>query len=112
VAGSDKKRPRGRPATTVEEKENQLLGLATDLAEQHLREGTASSQLLTQILKQSSPRETLERQRLQAEVKLLEARVEALSQAGRMEELYSEAIRAMRSYSGQEDPDDQYYDQA
>lgn len=106
-----KKRPQGRPATSIEGRENQLLALATDLVEEHLRDGTASSQVLTQILKQSSPREVLERQRLQAEVKLLEARVEALSQAGRMEELYSEAIRAMRSYSGQDDPDDQYYEQ-
>ena len=110
MADKKKDRPLGRPATTIEQRENQLLALATDLTEQHLRDGTASSQLLTTILKQSSPREVLERQRLEAEVALLEARVEALSQAGRMEELYAEAIRAMRSYTGK-DEDDQYYDE-
>ena len=106
MAGTEKKRPRGRPATTLEGRENLLNALATDLVEEHLRNGTASSQILTQILKQSSPREVLERQRLEAENKLLLARVEALQNAAAIEELYSDAIRAMSSYQGRDD----YYD--
>ena len=108
MAGTEKKRPRGRPATSIEGQENILNSLANKLVEQHLRDGTASSQLLTHILKQSSPREVLERERLMAENELLRARVDALQQSGRMEELYSEAIRAMRSYQGHDAEEYEY----
>ena len=40
-----------RPALTPEARENQLIYLATDLAEKQLREGTASSQVITHYLK-------------------------------------------------------------
>lgn len=106
MASTEKKRPRGRPPETIEDQENLLNSLANKLVEQHLRDGTASSQILTQILKQSSPREVLERQRLVAENKLLLARVDALENAANTEELYSDAIRAMSSYQGR----DEYYD--
>lgn len=36
-----------RPALTPEARENQLISLASDLAEKQLREGTASSQVIT-----------------------------------------------------------------
>ena len=39
-----------RPALTPEAREKQLVALAVDLVEKRLREGTASSQEVTQIL--------------------------------------------------------------
>lgn len=91
-----------RPATTPEARENQLISAAVDLAEKQIREGTASSQVITHYLKLGSSREHLEQERLARENDLLEAKREAMASAKRVEELYETALNAMRSYSGQE----------
>ena len=88
------------PATTPEGRENQLISAAIDLAERQIREGTASSQVITHYLKLGTTREQLEKEKIRNENQLLQARVEALASTRRMEELYEEAIQAMRSYSG------------
>lgn len=97
-----------RPALTPEARENQLIALAVDLVEQRLLDGTASSQETTHFLKLGSMKNRLEMEKLQEENRLLKARTEALQSAKRVEELYSEAIKAMRRYSGQESDDDEY----
>lgn len=96
----------GRPALTPEARENQLIALAVDLAEQQLRDGTASSQVITHYLKQGSMREQLERQRLEEENKLLKAKTEQLKSMKRSEELMEEAIKAFRNYNGQGEADE------
>lgn len=107
MAGKKRDQPNRRPATTPEGRENQLVTLATDLAERQMIEGTASAQVISHYLKLGSTREQLEQQRLVAENELLRARVENLSSQGRMEELYGEAIKAMRKYTGQDYEDDE-----
>lgn len=97
-----------RPALTPEARENQMISLAIDLAERQLQEGTASSQVITHYLKLGSMREKLERERLVEENKLLKARTESLESVKRTEELYADAIKAMRRYSGQGEHDDEY----
>jgi hypothetical protein len=97
-----KRRPRRRPATTEEGRENQLVSLAIDLAEKQMIEGTASSQVITHYLKLGSTREKLEQQRLAHENQLLISKAEQLASAQRVEELYTSALEAMRTYSGQE----------
>lgn len=98
-----------RPALTPEARENQLISLAVDLAEKQLQDGSASSQVITHYLKLGSTKEKAEREKLEKEKELLEAKVEALKSAKRIEELYSDAINAMRRYSGQRiDEDDDY----
>lgn len=92
---------RGKPASTSEGRENQLISLAMDLAEKRIREGTASAQEITHFLKLGSTVGTLERERLQRENELLKEKVESLASGKRMEELYAQAIDAMRTYSGQ-----------
>lgn len=94
-------RSRRRPGTTPEARENQLVALAVDEAERQIRAGTASSQLLTHFLKLGSTRELLEQERLRHENELLEAKREALASAARVEELYKNALEAMRTYAGQ-----------
>jgi hypothetical protein len=89
------------PATTPLAREQQLVSAAVDLAEKQLQEGTASAQVLTHYLKLGSSREHLEQERLRQEVHLLEAKREAMAAAGRIEELYGEAIKAMRRYNGE-----------
>lgn len=89
-----------RAALTPEARENQLIYLATDLAEQQLRDGTASSQVITHYLKLGTMKERLEREILAENKKLLVAKTEALQSTKRIEELYANAISAMRRYSG------------
>ena len=89
------------PATTPEGRENQLVSLAVDLAEQQLSEGTASAQVITHYLKLGSTREKLEQERISKENELLRAKVESMASVKRIEELYETALNAMRSYAGQ-----------
>lgn len=97
-----------RPALTPEARENQMISLAVDLAEQQLRNGTASSQVITHFLKLGTTVAQLEKEKLEQENKLLQARTEALESAKRVEELYEDAIKAMKKYSGGGDSDDDY----
>jgi len=105
VASKRTGRRRGRPASTPENRENQLVSLAVDLAERQMIEGSASAQIITHYLKLGSSRENLEQERLRNENELLNAKVEQLASAKRVEELYSEALNAMRSYAGQDNED-------
>jgi hypothetical protein len=97
-----KRKPKRRPATTEEGRENQLVSLAIDLAEKQLLEGTASSQVLTHYLKLGSTREKLEQERLARENQLLRTKAEVMESSKRVEELYQNALDAMRSYAGHE----------
>ena len=89
-----------RPALTPEARENQLIYLATDLAEQQLRDGTASSQVITHYLKLGSSKERIEKEIMEKQKDLLVAKTEALQTSKHIEELYSNAIAAMKKYSG------------
>jgi len=102
VNSDSKPAARRRPPRTVEEQEHLLVGLAVDQAERQLREGTAPAQLVVALLKHSSPRERLEREKLERENLLLKARVDTLESGRRIEDLYEDAIKAMRAYSGQD----------
>ena len=68
-----------------------------------MQEGTASSQVITHYLKLGSTKERLEKEKLEEENKLLRARTEALQSSKKIEELYENAISAMRRYSGHDD---------
>lgn len=91
------------PATTPDERENQLIAAAVDLAEEQILAGTASAQVISHFLKLGSSRERLEQDRLRGEVRLVDAKVESIASSKRVEELYSKAINAMRVYGGEED---------
>lgn len=89
-----------RPALTPEAREGQMIALAEQLAERQLRDGTASSQVITHYLKLGSTKEYIEREILKEQKKLIVAKTEALESAKRVEDLYAKAISAMRRYSG------------
>lgn len=99
----DKKQnaPRQPPATTPQGREQQLISAAVDLAERQMRDGTASSQIVTHYLKLGSSREFLEQERMKHEIELMQVKREAMESAQKVEELYAEAMRAFSSYSGQ-----------
>jgi len=93
-----------RPATTPEQREHQVISQAIDLAEQQIRAGTASSQVITHFLKLGSSREQLEQERVRHENELLKVKRESLESAARVEELYTKAIESMRMYQGVDEP--------
>ena len=98
-SGTPRKRG-GRPATSPEDREKQLQNKAFDLAERQLDAGTASSQVISMLIKGGGVREQLELERLRKDNRLLEAKYEALQSAVRLEGLMEEALEAFRSYQG------------
>lgn len=95
-----------RPALSPEARENQLIALAVDLAEKQLMEGTASSQVITHYLKLGTTKEKIEREIMEKQKELLEAKAENLRSAKKVEELYINALNAMKNYSGHGDEND------
>lgn len=98
--GKKADKPRPLPALDPEARENQLISLAVNLAEEKLRDGTASNQLIVHYLKLGSSKERLEKEKLEKENELLKAKTEALESAKKSEELYAQAIAAITRYSG------------
>lgn len=99
---------RGRPAITTEGRENQMIALAIDLAEQQLRDGTASSQVITHFLKLGTSRAELEKEKLARENELLKVKAENIKAQEKSEALFKDAIEAMKRYQGH--GDEEYYD--
>ena len=89
------------PATTPEAREQQLIALATNLAEEQLRNGTASSQVITHYLKLGTINAQYEKKMMEKQMMLMDAKVEAIKSTERIEELYKNALDAMRIYSGE-----------
>lgn len=100
VKASHESQRKQAPARTPEARENQLIALATDLVEQRLRKGTASSQETTHFLKLGSMKSQLEMEKLREENKLLQVKTEAIRSQKAVEEIYSKALKAMQTYSG------------
>ena len=95
-----------RPAIDPEIRELQMISLAVDLAEKQLMDGTASSQVITHYLKLGSSKERIEKEILERQKELITAKTESIKSQKRVEELYAEALKAMRIYNGQGTPDD------
>lgn len=89
---------RRTPAKTPEQRENQLIAKAVDLAEKQLEDGTASAQVITHYLKLGSTREKLEQEMIGLRNKHLAAQTEALAAQGQLSDLIEAAMTAFRSY--------------
>lgn len=100
---NDIKRKRTRPASTAEGRENQLIALAYDAAEERIRNGTASSAEIVHFLRMGSTKERIDQEDKRKDIELKSAKTEALESQKRVEELYSGAIAAMRKYQGAPD---------
>lgn len=101
------------PATTPQGRENQLINLAIDRAEQQIRDGTASAQVISHFLKLGSSRERLEQDRLLSENVLVNAKIDDLANKKDVGEMYKKALGAMQLYTGNGpalDGADEYYD--
>ena len=107
----DFSQPSITPAMTPEDQEDQLISLAVDLAVKRLREGTASNQLVSEIIKLGTTKERLAKEKLQRENEMLRAKTEAIEASRRNGEMYAEAIKAMREYAGVQAIEDDDYDE-
>lgn len=107
---SDRKKS-GAPlkARTPKGRENQLINLAIDLAEKQLRDGSASSQVITHFLKLATTKEQLENDKLRADLRVAEAKIESFKSQTDIKELYEQAINALKSYTiGSSEVQDDY----
>lgn len=86
-----------------EEREKILVGYAVDLAEQQLRDGTASPSVITHYLKLGTTFSRLEKEKLERENELLKAKTENLRSMARIEEIFKEAFEAKKRYAGQDE---------
>lgn len=104
--------PERRSTTPLSQdaRENNIISLAMDLAEQRLRDGTASAQEVCYWLRYGSQRDKLERANMEAKNELLKAKAEAIKAVEKSEKLYADAIRAFRMYGG-EGEDGDYEDE-
>lgn len=94
-----------RPALSPKAREDQMISLAMDCAEQQMLAGTASSQVITHYLKLGSELTKLEMKKIECEIELSKAKREALASSDHLEELYRGAMNAMRGYKGDEEDD-------
>lgn len=99
---ADSNKPRRPPAATPEVRELELQSLAYDLAEQRLRDGSASAQEITYWLKTSSRKEQLELKQLEQDTLLKAARVEQIAATAGQAELLKAAMAAFTEYRGQD----------
>lgn len=93
------------PARTPEALENEMIDDAMRLASKQLKDGSASSQVIVHFLKLGTTKANLEREKIALENELLKAKTEAINSNARIEELYNNAIEAMRNYTGSGDAD-------
>ncbi len=97
------------PAKTVEGRFDQLINLAVDLAEERLRDKSASNQLISEIIRYGSQKEKLTREKLQMETRMLEAKADALRAQETSVQLMQEAMKAMAEYSPTKDEEEEDY---
>lgn len=98
--------PEYRPALTPEGQERINIALAQELAGQHLREGTATSQEIVYFLKLGSEKERLENEKLKSDLKLAEAKIESLIAQAHTAEKFDQVLEALREYNGIEDQEE------
>lgn len=107
----EEKKP-SRRGTTPDGRERQLVALAVDLAEQQMRDGTASAQVITHFLKLGSSREKLEQTRLEYEIEMTKAKTSQIASQESTEKIIQEALTAMTKYQGnpRHDAEEDYRD--
>ena len=90
----------GPPAMSPEDAEDELISMAVNLARQRLADGTASNQLIAEVIKLGTTKERLQKEKLRRENEMLRAKTEAIKSQKHAEELAANAIKAFRSYAG------------
>ena len=105
---SSEKQATSRPPMTLEAQENLMISLAVQCAEKQLRDGTASSQVITHYLKLGSTKEKLEKEILEKQKELMDAKTRSINSNGEAKEFYEKALTAFRRYSGAGGDEDEF----
>lgn len=98
-AKTDTKRKQ-RPAIDLDAREKQMCALAISEAERLMREGKASSQIITHYLKLAASTTRLEKENMELDNELKAAKTEKLKADKRADEMFEKAIMAMGIYRG------------
>lgn len=88
------------PARNPELRMNQLINDAINLTEKKLKDGTATSQMITTLLQMGTVKAKLELKKLESDVRVADAKVQQMENAENSAELYAQALKAFRSYQG------------
>lgn len=89
-----------RKALSPDARENQLIALAMDTAEERMLNGTASSQEIVHFLRLGSSLVKLQKEEIRERIELDKSKVKAIESAEEYKKLYESAIEAMKSYGG------------
>lgn len=100
---------RQMPAMTPEDREQQMIALADSLAEKQLRDGSASSQVMTHYLKMGTSMYQFELEKIRRENLLLEQKANLMASQQRADEMMEEVFSAIRRYSGADDDEEGQY---
>lgn len=92
-----------KPATSAQAREDQLIAMAYDEVERRISEGIATGPELVHFLRMGSPKAKLEKELLERELELTTAKTENIKSQKKIEELYANAIEAMKSYGSNSD---------
>lgn len=95
-----------KPALTPEAEEDECIALAYKLVKERLRDGSATSQETTHFLRLGTREARLRNVILEKQADLTTAKTEQLHSQKRVEELYADAVKAMKNYAGRGDPDE------
>lgn len=98
------------PARTIEGRINQVINLAVEEAEKRLLNGTASSQIITTLLKWASLETELKLEQLRTDIALSQAKQKEIEAKASSNDLYTQALAAFKSYKGVSDDEDDYED--
>lgn len=96
------------PARTLEGRENQLINLAVGEAERRLKNGTASSQIITTLLKLATTKAQLELEKLRSDIALQRAKEQEIEDKASNSDLYAQALAAFKSYKGDSSNEEDY----
>lgn len=107
VSEKDKKPKQLAPALTDDAEEKQLIALARQRSLERLQNGTASAQEIVYWLKAGSSEKRTEQEIMEEQKKLLIAKTKAISDAELSAKAYTDAVKAMQSYSGVGDGDEE-----
>ena len=100
MTAANRKGRKKPPAKNPEERAADLINAAYDHAEKMFENGTASSQITTHFLELGTRKAELENLKKEYEIKLLQARTDAIKNAEKVEKIYLEALKAMSIYQG------------
>lgn len=98
------------PAMSVEDRYDQLINLAVSLAEERLRDKSASNQLVAEIIRYGSIKERLQREKLEKETAVLNAKVGLFESTARTQDAVEAAMKALKHYRGEDSEEEEEYE--